>query len=447
MLFDDLSLQQSALELAAQTALNIAKEKGATDSAVSFSLDAGVSVTARERSLENIEFQRDRGLGITVYVGQRRGSASTADIGDTAIRQAVQAAIDIASYTAEDEASGLPEQGLLATEFRDFDLYHPSDATIDDLIQQALAMEGSAFGADKKITASEGASVYSSVGLRHFANSRGFAHSAMGSNQSLSLAVIAEQAGRMERDYWYESARAVSDLPACEAVGIKAAERTVRRLGAQTLSTRECPVVFEPTVARSVFGHFLGAIKGGAIYRGSSYLLDRVNSRVMAANMNLIEQPHLQRAASSASYDSEGVCTKEQAIVAGGVLQHYLLGCYSARRLGLQTTGNAGGARNVLVQPTCDKGLQELLREMGTGLLVTELMGQGVNITAGDYSRGATGFWVENGELAYPVNEITIAGKLDQMYQGIVAAGSDLDIRGNLRAGSLWLDRMTVAGA
>lgn len=444
---DDIRENRAALESKVAQTLEIAKAKGATAASVSLSLDQGLSVSVRQGEVETLEFQRDRGLGVTVYLGQSKGHASSGDLSDAALAEAVDAALSIAKYTAEDPHAGLADAELMATDIADFDLYHPWDISTDKAIDLALEVEQAAFDVDERITNSDGGSVYTGRGLRVYGNSHGFIASASGTNHSVSAAVIAQDAdGAMQRDYWFDSQRNPAQMMAAKLVGRQAGERTVARLGARQLGTMTAPVVFAAPVARGLIGHVMGAIRGGAIYRKSSFMLDKVGQQVFSPLVQIAENPHLVGGVSSSSFDGDGVTTRAQSFVTDGVLQTYSLGSYSARQLGLKTTANAGGVRNLSVASTAGD-LSSLLATMGNGLLVTELMGQGVNGVTGDYSRGASGFWVENGVIAYPVEEITIAGNLCQMYQSIEAIGSDVDRRGNIACGSILLDSMSIAGA
>lgn len=444
---DDIRDNRAELERKVAQTLELAKAKGGTAASVSLSLDQGLSVSVRQGEVETLEFQRDRGLGVTVYHGQSKGHASSGDLSDGALAEAVEAALSIAKYTAADPHAGLADAELMATEFPDFQLYHPWEVSTEQAIELALEVEQAALDVDSRITNSDGGSVYTGRGLRVFGNSHGFVASASGTNHSISAAVIAEDAdGAMQRDYWFDSQRNAANMEAAKQVGRLAGERTIARLGARQLGTMSSPIVYAAPVARGLIGHFMGAIQGGAIYRKSSFMLDKVGQQVFNDQIQIAENPHLIGGNSSSSFDSEGVATRAQSIVIDGVLQHYTMGSYSARQLGLQTTANAGGVRNLSVSSTSGD-LASLLASMGTGLLVTELMGQGVNSVTGDYSRGASGFWIENGVIAYPVEEITIAGNLSQMYQSIVAIGSDVDKRGNIACGSIMLESMSIAGA
>lgn len=428
----------------AELAIREARRLGADQAEAGASLDSGLELTVRLGEVETLERSRDRGLGVTVYFGKRKGSASTADLSREAVLETVQAACTIARYTAEDPYAGLAEAELMARDVPDLDLWHPWEFSLEEAIDMARACEAAARDVDRRITNSDGATLSSHAGLRVLANSHGFTGAFRGTSHGLSCTVLAEDGG-MQRDYWYSAARDAADLESPAAVGRRAGERVLRRLGAKRLSTRKAPVLFVPEMAKSLVGHFLGAIRGTAQYRNTTFLLQAAGEQIFPEFVRIIEQPRLRKAMGSAPFDDEGVATSERALVSDGVLQGYVLGSYSARRLGLQTTGNAGGVRNVTVQPGSD-GFDALCRRMDRGLVVTELMGQGVNGVTGDYSRGAAGFWVENGRVAYPVEEITVAGNLRQMFKALVAVGSDVDTRGNIRTGSLLIESMTIAG-
>lgn len=428
-------------------ALAHAKKSGASSAEADLSASAGLSVNVRLDEVETIEHNRDRGLSVTVYLGHRKGSASTSDLTATAVRETVEAACGIARYTAEDEFSGLADAELMATDFPNLDLLHPWALSAEEAAEIARRTEAAARDVDARITNSEGASVSWSEGSGVYGNSHGFLQGVSGSRHGSSVVVIAEHEGAMERDYWYTSSRRASDLEAPESVGAKAGARTIARLGAKKLSTREVPVMFAAEIAGGVLRHFTSAVSGGNQFRKTTFLLDAAGEQVFSDWVRIHEQPHLTMAAGSGSFDGEGVATRARDIVSGGVLQGYVLGSYSARKLGLATTGNAGGTRNLTIDPSpAALDFDGMLKEMGTGLLVTELMGMGVKIATGDYSRGAGGYWVENGEITHPVDEFTIAGNLKDMFKGLVHAGTDYDLRGNTRSGSLMIDKMTIAG-
>lgn len=426
-------------------AIEEAKRLGATQSEAAVSVDTGLSVTARLGEVETLEYQRDRGMGVTVYRGKRKGSASTADLSPKAIRETVAKAVSIAGFTAEDECAGLPDAELLARDIPDLDLSHPWEIEPDEARDLAVACEAAALAVDKRIGNSEGATLSSHQGLRVFGNSLGFLGGFPSTIHSLSCVVVAQDKGEMQRDYWYSSVRDWREMEDGIGIGQRAAQRALRRLDARKISTTTAPVLFVPELARGLIGHFLGAIRGGSQYRRASFLLDAAGEQVFPAWMKLSERPHIPKALGSAPFDGEGVTTRDRELVEGGVLQGYVLSSYSARKLGLKTTGNSGGVHNLIVASGTDD-FEALLRKMNRGLVVTELMGQGINGVTGDYSRGAAGFWVENGELAWPVHEITIAGNLKEMYRQIIAVGNDVDARGGVRTGSILIEQMTVAG-
>lgn len=422
-----------------------AKTQGASSAEAGISIDKGLSVTARLGDVETIEHHRDQGLGVTVYFGQRKGSSSTTDLGLPAIRESVKAACWIARYSTDDACNGLPDRELLAKNIPDLDLFHPWQPTTDKAIELAIDCEDIARNYDEAINNSEGASITTHQGMRALANSHGFVEAYPSSRHSISCCVLGQRDDSMQRDYWYSAARDHSGLETPEAIGKKAAERTLRRLGARSLTPRQCPVLFAPEVATSLVGHFIGAISGGNLYRKSTFLLDSIDQQVFPPFIHIHEQPHLKKALGSAPYDGEGVATTARDIVKDGRVESYVLSCYSARKLKMQTTGNAGGVHNLTIDPG-ELDQAEMMLSMNSGLIVTEMMGQGVNLVTGDYSRGASGFWVENGEIQYPVEEITIAGNLRNVYQQIVAVGNDVDLRSNIRTGSILVEQMTIAG-
>lgn len=438
-------LTEDELKDCADFAIREARRAGADQAEAGASLDSGLEVTVRLGEVETLERSRDRGLGITVYFGKRKGSASTADLSRDAILETVRAACEIAKFTAEDPYAGLADANLMAQSVPDLDLWHPWSFTVEEAIELAQSCEAAARDLDPRINNSDGSNLSSHAGMRVYGNSHGFLGAYRGTSHSLSCTVLASENGGMQRDYWYTASRDPAGMESAESVGKRAGERTLRRLGARRLTTRKVPVLFVPEMAKSLVGHFLGAIRGTAQYRQTTFLLEAAGQTVFPEFMQIVEQPLLQKAMGSAPFDDEGVATRERTLVEAGVLQGYVLSSYSARRLGLPTTANAGGLRNVTVRAGEDD-LDALCRRMGTGLLVTELMGQGVNGVTGDYSRGASGFWVENGKLAYPVEEITVAGNLRDMYTHIVAVGNDVDTRGNIRTGSLLIEEMTIAG-
>ncbi len=445
-----LGLQITRLELddlkgLAVQVLEEAKRQGATSAEVDISVDSGLSVTARLGDVETLEHHKDQGVAVTVYLDTRKGSSSTSDLRAASLKETVCAACRIARYTAEDPCAGLPDAELMARDWPDLDLDHPWALDAEQAIDIAIECEAAARGLDKRITNSDGATVSRLRGTSVYANSHGFIGAYRATRHSLSCALIGQQNGHMQRDYWYSVARDNTLLDSPAMVGRIAAERTVRRLGARRLGTCQAPVIFEAGVARSLLGHFIGAISGGALYRKASFLMNHAGRPVFPSFVHIHEQPHIKGAMGSAPFDDEGVATKARDLVADGVLQGYVLSSYSARRLGLQSTGNAGGVHNLIIDPG-EHDLGGLLKSMDTGLLVTELIGHGVNTVTGDYSRGAAGFWVKGGEIQYPVEEITIAGNLRDMFRHIQAVGNDVDKRGNIRSGSILIERMTVAG-
>lgn len=428
-----------------QDLLDEAKKQGASAAEAGLSQENGLSVNARLGDVETIEHHCDQGLGITVFFGQRKGSASTSDLSSASIKETVRAACSIARYTSEDEYSGLPGQSALATEFPDLDLNHPWNISVDEAIALAIACEEAALNYHSEINNSEGASVNTHQGIRVMGNSLGFLQGYNSTRHSLSCSVLGQRGDSMQRDYWYSVARDANNLESATEIGRKAAERTIKRLDARRLTTRQCPVLYAPETASGLLGSLMGAISGGNLYRKSSFLLDALGQQIFPDFIRIHEQPYLKGALGSSAYDGDGVATQTRDIVSNGILRGYVLGTYSARKLGMQSTGNAGGVHNL----TLDSGtldFQGMLKLMGTGLLVTELMGQGVKMMTGDYSRGASGFWVENGEIQYPVEEITVAGNLKDMFKNIVAVGNDVDCRGNTRTGSILIEQMSIAG-
>jgi PmbA protein len=436
---------QKALEQVVERALALAKAGGATAAEAAVGASTGLSVTVRLGEVETLEYQRDRSLGVTVYAGQRKGSASTANLTPAAVEETIAKALSIASFTADDEYAGLPDADLMAGRLPDLDLSHPWDLEAPQAVELARRCEAAGLASDPRIRNSEGASVSTHRKMRVFGNSHGFVGGYPSTSHSVSCVVVGQDGGDMQRDYWYTAARDWRALEDVESVGRRAAEKAVRRLGAGKLATRKAPVLFAPELARGLIGHFTGAIGGAAQYRKSSFLLGAKGAQLFPDAISLTERPHLPGALGSAPFDGEGVATRDRELVVNGVLDGYLLDSYSARKLGLVTTGNAGGVHNLVVQGHM-LDPKTLLRKLGTGLLVTEMMGQGVNPVTGDYSRGASGFWVENGELSSPVHEITVAGNLRQMFLGIVAQGDDVDRRGAIHCGSLLIDEMTIAG-
>ena len=427
-------------------ALELARKAGASAAEAHLGASRGLSVNVRMGEVESVQFQRDRDLSLTVYFGQRTGSASTTDLSEAALKRTVEAACAIARAGGEDPCVGLADPALMAKDFPDLDLRHPWALDAEQAIELARRTEAAAFAADPAVTQSEGASVDTRHSLHLYANSHGFFGQRDSTDHSLGCAAIAVRGEAMQLGHWYSSSRRADDLEQPEAIGAKAGQRAAARLGARGLATRTAPVLFPAEVARGLFGHFIGAISGGALYRRASFLLDKVGEPVFAERVTARQLPFIPRAAGSSAYDQEGVATRERTLLDRGVLGGYLLGSYSARKLKLATTGNAGGVYNLVVDSTFDGGLEALAKEMGEGLIVTDLMGQGVNMVTGDYSRGASGFWVQNGAIAFPVQEVTIAGNLASMFRGIEAIGSDVDTRGGVRCGSVLIGAMTVAG-
>ena len=435
------------LQAIVASALEAARAAGATQAEADASLQRGLTATVRMGEVDTIEYHRDRGLAVTVYFGQRKGAASTADIAPEAVRETVAKAAAIARHTAADDCAGLADPELLAREIPDLDLDHPWAIEPEEAVERARACEAAGLAVDKRLTNSEGGTLTSHRGVRVYGNSHGFLAGYTSTSHSLSCALIAEGGGEMQRDYWYSVARDPLALGDLAAVGRRAAERTLARLGSRRLDTRKAPVLFAPEMARGLLGSFVGAIRGVSQYRRASFLLGAAGQAVLPAFMQLHERPHMKGALASAPFDSEGVATRERELVVDGVLQGYVLGSYSARKLGLTSTGNAGGIHNLLVDAgPATLAFPDLLKRMGSGLYVTELMGQGVNGVTGDYSRGASGFWVEDGAIAFPVHEVTIAGNLRSMLKDIVAVGSDVDIQGSIRTGSILLGELTIAG-
>ncbi|EOW9353474.1 metalloprotease PmbA [Vibrio metoecus] len=439
------ALQRQELETAVAKALEMAA--ASSDAAeVAITKSTGLSVSTRMCEVENVEFNSDGALGITVYRGQRKGSASTSDLSEKAIQQTVLAALDIAQYTSEDPYAGPAPKELMVQDIPDLDLFHPDEPNPDVAAQIAIAAERAALGYSKKIKQSDGGSYDSHYGIRVYGNSHGLLASYASSRHSISCSVIGEgRNGEMERDYSYTVARHRDDLWTPERVGLLAAENTVSRLDPQKLKTGQFPVMFAADVATGLIGHLVMAISGGNLYRKSSFLLDHLGKTILPTWFNISERPHVMRGLASSPFDSEGVRTQDLEIITDGVLATYLLTSYAARKMSMTPTGHAGGIHNWYVKST-GQNYQQMLKELGTGLLVTEVMGQGVNVVTGDYSRGAAGFWVENGEIKYPVSEITIAGNLKQMLQQIVAVGSDIETRSQIQTGSILIESMKVAG-
>ncbi|MCG6872253.1 MAG: metalloprotease PmbA [Gammaproteobacteria bacterium] len=437
--------QQQGLEDAVQEALAQATAAGASAASAGASLGQGLNVSVRLGEVETVEHTRDRSLGVTVFFGQRRGSASTTDLAPASVADTVRAACTIARNTGEDPCHGLPDAQRLATEFPDLELCHPWSLNVEQAVEIARECETAGRDHDRRIENSEGASVSSHEGLQVLGNTLGFLQSVPSTQHSIGCSLIGRDPAGMQRDHWYTSARHPQELETPQSVGIAAARRAIARLGSRQISTRTAAVIYEAPVAASLLRHFLGAIRGSSLYRKATFLLDKLGQPVFAPGVRIQERPFLRRAAGSASFDAEGVATADRDLVANGVLQGYLLDSYAARKLGRETTGNAGGAHNLVIEPG-ERDLEGLLQQMGTGLLVTELIGMGVNTVTGDYSRGAAGFWVENGVVSYPVEEITVAGNLGNMFRQIREVGRDVDIRGNIRTGSLLLEGLAIAG-
>jgi len=425
--------------------LKEAKSQGASAAEAGLNVESGLSVTVRMGDVETIEHNRDKGLGVTVYFGQRKGSASTSDFSLKAIKETVKAACDIARYTEDDPYAGLPDENLMAKDIPDLDLYHPWEVSAEEAIEIAKESEDVARAEDKRIINSEGGSVSSHTGIRVYGNTLGFLNGYNTSRHSISCTMIAEQDDAMQRDYWYSVNRDASKLETPSEIGKHAAQRTVARLGAKHMPTCQVPVIFKAEVARGLLSHLLSGIRGGAQYRKASFLLDHLGKQIFPKNIRLDERPHIKGALGSSPYDNEGVITRAHDIITDGVLQSYVLDSYAARRLDMKSTGNAGGIHNLFINHD-DVSLDSMIKEMDKGLLITEVMGQGVNTVTGDYSRGASGFWVENGEIQYAVEEFTLASRLQDMFMGLQRVGNDLDLRGGVITGSWLVDNMTVAG-
>jgi PmbA protein len=446
---DSIQMQIEHVKKRVNDAMTMAKSLGADGAEVAMSRQQGLSVSTRLGEVENVEFTSDGGLGITVYKDGRKGSASTADLSEKALKQAIEAAVNIAKYTSVDECSGMADKDLLSMTPEDLDLYHPKALTTEQAISLAKACEDTALGYDKRITNSDGATLESFEGFKVYGNSQGQLVGYPSTRHNLSCVMIAKEGDDMQRDYAYTVSREFDAMESAANIGQQAAKETLSRLGARKLPTAKVPVMFRADVANSLFGHFIAAISGGNLYRQSSFLMDAIGQQVFPEFLSISERPHLKKALASSAFDAEGVATLDREIITDGSLATYLLTSYSARKLGMKTTGHAGGIHNwQLGMKDAGQGgdFDAMLKTLGTGLLVTELMGQGVNVVTGDYSRGAAGFWVENGEIAYPVDEITIAGKLQDIFAGIVAIGNDTDMRGSIRTGSIIVNQMQVAG-
>ena len=435
-----------ALQEQVEQILAEAKRQGASACEVAVSLEQGLSTSVRQREVETVEFNRDQGFGITLYAGQRKGSASTSARGPEAIRETVAAALAIAKHTSEDESSGLADKALMAKDVQDFDLFHAWDITPEQAIELALTCEAAAFDADARIKNADGTTLSTHQGCRVYGNSHGFIGGYASTRHSLSCVMIAEANGQMQRDYWYDVNRQGDLLADPASIGQRAAQRAASRLGARPVPTCEVPVLFSAELAGGLFGSFLGAISGDNLYRKSSFLEGAIGQKLFPEWLTIDERPHLMRAMGSSSFDGDGLATYAKPFVEKGELVSYVLGTYAGRKLGLPSTANAGGVHNLFVTHG-DEDQAALLRRMGRGLLVTELMGHGLNMVTGDYSRGAAGFWVENGEIQFAVQEVTIAGNMRDMFKQIVAVGNDLELRSNIRTGSVLIERMTVAGS
>lgn len=440
-----LKAQEQELRQAVSFAVELATKSGAS-AEVAVTKVSGLSVSTRLQEIENVEFTNDGALGISVYMGQQKGNASTSDLSEGAIRNAVEAALAIAKYTSPDDCTGLADKDLMAFDAPDLELYHAADVNVDKATELALQAEKAALEVDERIINSNGASFNSHTGVKVYGNSHGMLQSYLSSRYSLSCSVIGGVEDALENDYEYTISREFDKLQSPIWVGENCAKKVVSRLNPQKLSTREVPVIFLNDVATSLISHFAAAISGGSLYRKSSFLLDHLGKQVLPDWFNISERPHLLRRLASTPFDSEGVRTQDREIVEDGILQTYLVTSYSGKKLGMPSTGHAGGIHNWLVKPNLAGGLTALLRQMGTGLLVTDVMGQGVNIVTGDYSRGASGFWVENGEIQYPVAEITIAGQLQDMLKNMVAVADDIEHRSNIQTGSILLDKMKISG-
>jgi len=440
------SYDSSHLRSLTRDALDYAKQRGASAAEVEVSEGVGQTVTVRHGEVETIEYNRDKGMGVTVYLGQQRGHASTSDFSGRSLHDTVDAALSIARFTAADDCAGLAEADRLAREFPDLQLWHSWGLPVERAIELAHACESAGFAVDRRISNSEGASVSTQESHFIYGNSHGFLAGYPGSRHSISCSLIAGEGDSMQRDDWYEVARAPQDLPTPESVGRHAAERAVRRLDARKIATTQAPVLFESSIATSLLGHFVSAVSGGSLYRKSSFLLDSLGQGVFSPVVRISDLPHVPKGLGSSAFDTEGVTTQAREVVKDGVVQGYFLGSYSARKLGMQSTGNAGGNHNLIWHDT-GEDFAALLKKMHRGLLVTELMGQGVNPVTGDYSRGAAGYWIENGEIAYPVQEITIAGNLKEMFRQVIAVGNDILRHSSRQSGSVLIEQMTIAGS
>ncbi|MEG9544625.1 metalloprotease PmbA [Mannheimia sp. HC-2023] len=440
-----LQQQEQELQQAVEFVLNFAKKAGA-EAEVGITKVAGLSVSSRLEQVENIEFNNDGSLGISVYLGKRKGNASTSDLQPASIQKTVEAALAIAKYTSEDDCTGLADKEMLAFDAPDLDLYHQADISVDQAVELAIEAEHYGLNTDDHIVNSEGSTFNSHSGVRVYGNTYGMLQSYLSSRYSLSCSLISEYQDQLERDYEYTISREFDKLQPAKWVGEQAAIKAVERLNPQRIKTAEMPVIFYNDVATGLIGHLAAAISGGALYRKSSFLLDKLGEQILPDWFAISERPHLLRQLASSAFDSEGVITQNREIITDGVLQTYLMTSYSGRKMGLKSTGHAGGIHNWLVKPNRQGGLNALLKEMGTGLLVTEMLGSAINSVTGEYSRGAAGFWVENGEIQYPVAEITIAGQLQDMYKHLVAVSDDIEYRSNIQTGSILLEKMMVSG-
>ena len=441
----DPALEEQRLTTLVSDIIDEARRQGASACEVGASSDAGLSTTVRMGEVDTVEFNKDQGFGITVYFGQRKGSASTSDDTPEAIRDTVRAACDIARYTSEDKCAGLANADQMATQFPDLDLYHPWGISAEEAIERARECEDAARAVSSKITNSDGATVNSHQGCRVYGNSHGFIGPHRSSRQSVSCVMIAQQGEEMQRDYWYSVARDGNKLEGMPDIGRKAAERTLARLGSKKVPTSHVPVIFSAELAGGFVSHLMGAISGGSLYREASFLLDHLGKKIFPDWVNIYERPTLKGGMGSVAFDGDGLQTRDQSFITDGVLASYLLSTYSARKLGMTSTANAGGAHNLFIDSNAGD-LDSLVKDMGTGLLITSLIGQGINMVTGDYSRGAGGFWVENGEIQFPVSEVTVAGNLKDMFMNLRSVGNDVDRRGNIQSGSLLVDGMMVAG-
>ncbi len=439
------SFSADKLKQIATDVLDYARQRGASSAETEVSEGAGQTVTARQGEVETIEYNRDKGIGVTTYVGKKRGHASTSDFTPQAIRDAVNAALSIARFTAVDDCAGLADADTLARDVADLDLWHPWDMPVERAIELAQSCEAAGYACDSRLTNSEGATISTQGAHFIYANSLGFMAGFPSSRHGVWCSLVAGKNDDMHREDWYETSRDAAELPDVASVGRRAGERAVKRLGARKIATTQAPVLFEAPIAAGLLGHFVSAVSGGNLYRKTSFLTDCMGKEIFSRLVNVRERPHVAKGLASTPFDDEGVATQAREVVKDGVVQGYFLGTYSARKLGLKSTGNAGGNHNLELDDT-GADFAGMLKALGTGLLVTELMGHGINTVTGDYSRGAAGFWVEKGEIAYPVQEITIAGNLKDMYRGITAVGNDVVRRASRNCGSILIDRMTIAG-